>query len=242
MKAQIGITIDCLLHPSQKTFIDKDWVHLGSSRIPAREELLKNWCSNLRGKVNCFIDGISGQQLLNKYMENISQGAAFLRTATNFLDYFYTKGSRLPFNDLSISFIYSEHFFEHLFLDEAGELLKECFRVLKHGGVIRTAVPDADLRTYEPAEPAEFTVGGKSWNDPQKHKSRWSVYSFGYLLTMTGFKPFPFVYCDRDGNYVKKKPGLGQTEYTECIEKDLIGRTDYIKRLNHSLCIDGIKA
>jgi len=48
----------------------------------------------------------------------------------------------LPYKDNSVDFIYSEHFIEHLSIDEAISFFKECYRVLKHGGVIRTATPD----------------------------------------------------------------------------------------------------
>ena len=48
----------------------------------------------------------------------------------------------LPFEDASVDFIYSEHFIEHLSLDEARFYFKECHRVLKPGGVVRTATID----------------------------------------------------------------------------------------------------
>ena len=48
----------------------------------------------------------------------------------------------LKFADNSIDYIYSEHFLEHIEYDQAVNLIKECFRVLKKGGVIRIATPD----------------------------------------------------------------------------------------------------
>lgn len=47
-----------------------------------------------------------------------------------------------PFETASIDRIYSEHLFEHFTLEEGMMLLAECFRVLKPGGVMRTAMPD----------------------------------------------------------------------------------------------------
>ncbi|MCL1825335.1 MAG: methyltransferase domain-containing protein [Betaproteobacteria bacterium] len=44
--------------------------------------------------------------------------------------------------DASVSYITSEQFFEHFTRQEGFKLLRECFRVLKKGGVIRTQVPD----------------------------------------------------------------------------------------------------
>jgi predicted SAM-dependent methyltransferase len=52
---------------------------------------------------------------------------------------------RLPYDDRTILHIYASHLLEHLYYDEATNLLRECRRVLKPGGVIRVVVPD--LRT-----------------------------------------------------------------------------------------------
>lgn len=51
----------------------------------------------------------------------------------------------LPFGDGSVSFIYTEHFFEHLeFPDEAEAFLLEAARVLAPGGTLSIGVPDAE--------------------------------------------------------------------------------------------------
>lgn len=48
----------------------------------------------------------------------------------------------LPLYDNSVDYIYSSHFLEHLFKDDAAELLKSCARALKPGGTIRISIPD----------------------------------------------------------------------------------------------------
>lgn len=48
----------------------------------------------------------------------------------------------LPLHVNSVDFIYSSHFFEHLFKDDAAALLKSCARALKPGGSIRISIPD----------------------------------------------------------------------------------------------------
>jgi predicted SAM-dependent methyltransferase len=50
----------------------------------------------------------------------------------------------LPFKDDSIQYIYSEHVLEHFTFSEGLSLLKECFRILSHGGTMRIATPDLD--------------------------------------------------------------------------------------------------
>ena len=50
----------------------------------------------------------------------------------------------IPFESESIPNIFSSHFLEHLFKDDCEFLLKECYRVLKSGGLIRICVPSLD--------------------------------------------------------------------------------------------------
>lgn len=50
----------------------------------------------------------------------------------------------LPFGDRTVDAIYTSHTLEHLYLDEARLVLRECERVLRAGGVIRLAMPDAE--------------------------------------------------------------------------------------------------
>jgi len=51
----------------------------------------------------------------------------------------------LPYEDYSVDYIYSSHLLEHLTREQAIKLLKECYRVLKRGGIIRIVVPDLKL-------------------------------------------------------------------------------------------------
>jgi SAM-dependent methyltransferase len=48
----------------------------------------------------------------------------------------------LPFKENTLGAIYASHVFEHLFRADALQLLSECRRVLRAGGVIRLVVPD----------------------------------------------------------------------------------------------------
>ena len=50
----------------------------------------------------------------------------------------------LPFEDRSVDFVFSSHLLEHLYIDEAARLLREIYRVLKAGGLVRIAVPDLE--------------------------------------------------------------------------------------------------
>lgn len=75
-------------------------------------------------------------------------------------------GKRFPLPDESMNFVYSEHLFEHLTYQQAQNMLKESYRVLKPGGIMRLATPDLQflLGLYqEPEKPLhkaymEFSV------------------------------------------------------------------------------------
>lgn len=45
----------------------------------------------------------------------------------------------------SVDYIYSEHFIEHVTYEQAAYILRECFRVLRVGGVVRISTPDLDI-------------------------------------------------------------------------------------------------
>jgi predicted SAM-dependent methyltransferase len=55
----------------------------------------------------------------------------------------------LPFPEESLSAIYASHLLEHLYFEEARQLLRECFRVLESGGFIRLVVPNLEVLVEE---------------------------------------------------------------------------------------------
>ena len=56
-------------------------------------------------------------------------------------DIFWDVTDGLPFADESCAFIYHEHFLEHLPIQDGIRFLKECYRSLQKGGVLRVAMP-----------------------------------------------------------------------------------------------------
>jgi predicted SAM-dependent methyltransferase len=50
----------------------------------------------------------------------------------------------MPFEDSYFDVVYTSHFLEHLNLQQARFLLKEVYRVLKKGGIVRIVVPDLE--------------------------------------------------------------------------------------------------
>jgi len=74
----------------------------------------------------------------------------------------------LPFPDNRFSIIYNEHFFEHVdYPGPATDLLKQCLRVLKPGGVTRIGVPDTEwpLQEYCGVRNDDyFRIARQSWH------------------------------------------------------------------------------
>lgn len=60
-------------------------------------------------------------------------------------DIYIDAASRLPFPNESLSFIFAEQFIEHLDFSHGNIFLKEAFRVLKKGGVLRLSTIDLKL-------------------------------------------------------------------------------------------------
>lgn len=56
----------------------------------------------------------------------------------------------IPFEDESFDLVYHSHVLEHFSKEDGNKFIKECFRVLKPGGIIRIAVPDLEqiVRNY----------------------------------------------------------------------------------------------
>lgn len=100
---------------------------------------------------------------------DVGPAAAAPLKSGHFLFHNLTDG--IPLEDGAAQCIYSAHFFEHITRDDAERLLRDAFRVLQPGGVIRITVPSADHNDG----------GGQRYFD--RHRSS---YTPGALLEMLG--------------------------------------------------------
>lgn len=230
-----------LAQPELAPLIDPSWTHLGSELSPTVDwdryrsaglpALIRGWLTVHYYYFRLFRHLPVRRRVMQKLYES-------LRRRSNFVPFSFRKGERLEFDDGSFDFIFSEHFLEHLFLDDAAALLAECRRLLKPSGCLRTVVPDADLRTYEAPEPVGFTTEGMAWTDPGKHKTRWSIYSLSWVLEQQHLRPRGVVYCDKEGGYHHDPPESDDPFYSGCTDLESIVTTRYVRRFRNSLVVD----
>lgn len=66
------------------------------------------------------------------------------------VDLVWNLASPLPFESASVDAVFHEHLLEHMPLRAGAALMRECYRVLKPGGILRVGVPDAGklIRSY----------------------------------------------------------------------------------------------
>ncbi len=70
-----------------------------------------------------------------------------------------------PLREGSVQYIFCEHMFEHLdYHEEALPFLKDCFRLLRSGGILRIVVPDAEkfCKVYS----------SNDWNEAEKLRGK----------------------------------------------------------------------
>jgi predicted SAM-dependent methyltransferase len=97
----------------------------------------------------------------------------------------------LPFADNSVDEIYSSHLLEHFFYPDMRKLLVECHRVLKSGGVFKTAVPNMRIYIDAYVKPEEFKVPEQSLYKPAFHY--FSKIDFvNYMAYLDGIHRFMF--------------------------------------------------
>jgi len=129
----------------------------------------------------------------------------------------------LPYDDNSVDLIFASHLIEHLTVEEGLKLLKECYRVLKPGGMIRLATPDARklffdylsdrIREYrhisKGVEEAETDLDALLHLLFSGHKTVYDIKKLKRLLEKAGFKEIhhtsPFYSdnkCFRDQTFV----------------------------------------
>ena len=155
-----------------------------------------------------------------------------------------------PFANETFQFAYSEHMIEHISQENGARMLKECYRALRHGGVIRVTTPDLAvlLRLHD-----------KNLSDIQKKYLDWFYKAF--LPEKTSPKPssvinaffrlwgHQFIYDEETlaiemraaGFDVIKRCRLGFSEYPSLQNLENVQRYPDGLLEFESVCLEGIK-
>lgn len=92
----------------------------------------------------------------------------------------------IPLGDRSVDYVYCSHFLEHLYRHEVVQLLKECARVLKPGGMIRVVVPDLDrlIEMYLRKDPKAFPAFPDPDNITPTYADLFMAHIFPYVMNL----------------------------------------------------------
>jgi predicted SAM-dependent methyltransferase len=92
----------------------------------------------------------------------------------------------LPFPPNYLSFIYSEHVFEHFEYDQVLFLVSECYRTLKEGGMLSCCLPDASyyIRAYNENDLSLFNE--RMYLYGSGHSGRFRMNLLNYIFYMYG--------------------------------------------------------
>ncbi len=117
----------------------------------------------------------------------------WISTDADILDMTSAQGWRKLFSPNSIDRLMAEHVMEHLSDAECTVALKECFRYLKRGGLLRIAVPDGNRRDRKYVEEVSPPKDG--------HKLLFTIDDLVARLDRVGFEATPLEYFDESDQF-----------------------------------------
>lgn len=135
----------------------------------------------LKVNVGCGLAPIPGYVNLDNSPSLLVQSNPILRRVTNTLEWLvgiplYTRfppgvsrhdvRKGLPFGDNSVEVFYTSHLLEHLPRDEAENVLREAYRAMVPGGLLRIALPDLERKARCYLRRVELARRGKYGGNP----------------------------------------------------------------------------
>lgn len=172
---------------------DFDYVRLN---LGCGLSVTKGWI-NIDGSINALV--ASMPSIFHKPMYRLSGSKQYFseeeycRFLRDHLFIHHDLATGIPFNNDVADYIFSSHFIEHLYRNDALNLLKECYRVLKEGGVLRISIPDLKyaISLYDSGKKDEMLLnyfflesGGSHYSS---HKYMYDFEMLSKLLKGIGF-------------------------------------------------------
>lgn len=115
----------------------------------------------------------------------------------------------IPLDSNTADFVYSSHFLEHLFRNDAENLLRECYRVLKPGGTVRIVVPDLEyaLSLYTAGEKEAMLSQYFFVEDDDSYYAR-HKYMYDFALLKSALEKSGFHHIERCDYQSGRTPDL----------------------------------
>lgn len=101
----------------------------------------------------------------------------------------------------SIDALLAEHVWEHMTLEEGVAAARNCFMLLKPGGYLRCAVPDANFRNEWYQNMVQVGGPGPVDHPAYTHKIVYDYRSFRSVFEQAGFQVELLEYCDEYGGF-----------------------------------------
>lgn len=160
----------------------------------------------------------------------------------------------LPFKDNSIDYIYSSHSLEHLYLEQAKKLLKECYRILKPKGIIRIVIPDlkALVTEYTSVNPKIVLNDGYDTSADRflsrlhlrSSTPRFSNFIFDLYQTLNDTDSHKWMYDVNSLTFYLKKTGFVNIKPKKLFESKIndIKKIEQPGRLGDAVCLEAEKS
>ncbi len=176
--------------PSSHEIIEKSDLELLSLPLPQGDETIK---LNIGSFVYMFYYGWVNIDILDVQQEGVTNGHIFHQ---------HDVRNGLEYDENTVNLIYTSHFLEHLTPEEGLTFLKEAYRVLRKGAIIRVIVPDAKLliKKYQEGKLDEYDslnpIVAKSRTEAERlrallwdhHQSLYDAKALDHTLKMAGFQ------------------------------------------------------
>lgn len=153
---------------------------------------------NIDGSLNALV--ASFPAVFQRWMFRLTGARAYyteseycaLLSQNTFIHHDLARG--IPLDNEVADCIFSSHFFEHLYRDEALHLLRDCHRVLKNGALLRISIPDLEyaLALYAQGEKErmlqDYFFVEDGGNVYSRHKYMYDFEMLATLLSEVGFR------------------------------------------------------
>ncbi|MDH3975269.1 MAG: methyltransferase domain-containing protein [Deltaproteobacteria bacterium] len=156
--------------------------------------------------------------------------------------------NKLPLSSNRFNAVYSSHTIEHLFYDESIALLRECYRILADGGVLRVVVPDLFELTRKylsEKEKGNLSAANKFMSDMGCHPQFFQKNILAYYHRLTAFHTHKWMYDMDSLSELFIDAGFSEVQPKRALDSRIlrISEVEDPERINNGqgIVVEGIK-